>query len=85
MANLTVTVDDQVLRRARIKALEHGTSVNAVVGQYLERYAGTGETAEALRSFVGLASAVQASSGPDGRSWRREELYDRPVFRREQP
>lgn len=81
MANLTVTVDEQVLRRARIKALEHGTSVNAVVSRYLERYAGAAETTEALSAFVDLAGQVDASSGADGRSWRRDDVYDRAVLR----
>lgn len=80
MANLTVTVDDQVLRRARMKAIEQGTSVNAVVSQYLQRYAGVGETATALNDFLEIAGRVDAGSGPEGRSWRREDLYDRPVF-----
>lgn len=78
MANLTVTVDAQVLRRARIKALERGTSVNAVVSEYLERYAGAGATASALREFLELASSTSAGSGPAGRTWRRDDLYDRP-------
>lgn len=82
MANLTVTVDDQVLRRARIKAIEHGTSVNAVVSQYLQRYAGVGQTATALTEFLELADRVDAGSGPEGRSWRREDIYDRPVLRK---
>lgn len=81
MANLTVTVDDHVLRRARIKAIEHGTSVNAVVSQYLERYAGSSPTGAALEEFLELARHVAAGSGPEGRSWRREDVYDRPVFR----
>lgn len=81
MANLTVTVNDQVLRRARIRALEQGTSVNAVVSQYLERFAGMGATAEALSGFLELADRSTAASGPDGRTWRREELYDRPIVR----
>ncbi|HEY8868991.1 MAG TPA: hypothetical protein VIM30_06340 [Candidatus Limnocylindrales bacterium] len=81
MANLTVTVNDQVLKRARIKAIERGTSVNAVVSEYLERYAGAAQTAEALRRFAELAEQVSGSSGPDGRTWRREDLYDRPVLR----
>ena len=81
MANLTVTVPDQVLKRARIRAIEHGTSVNAVVSRYLERYAGTGETADALGEFIELVRRVDASSGPQGRSWRREDLYDGRVFR----
>ena len=38
--NLTITVDDDVLRRARIRALEQGTSVNAVLREFLESYAG---------------------------------------------
>jgi hypothetical protein len=80
MANLTVTVDDQILRRARVKAIEHGTSVNAVVSQYLERYAGAGQTATALSEFLELAGHVDAGSGPEGRSWRRDDIYDRPVF-----
>jgi len=82
MANLTVTVNDQILRRARVKAIESGTSVNAVVSQYLERYAGAGSTAAALNDFIELAGSVNAASGPDGRSWRREDIYDRPVCRK---
>lgn len=81
MANLTLNVDERVLRSARIRALEHGTSVNAVVGEYLERYAGAGATASALNEFLELAARTDASSGPDGRTWRREDLYDRPVLR----
>jgi hypothetical protein len=77
MANLTVTVDDQVLKRARIRALEQGTSVNVIVSEYLERFAGVGQTAEALRRFAQLAERASGRSGPEGRTWRREGLYDR--------
>lgn len=81
MANLTVTVDERVLRRARIRALEQGTSVNAVVGEYLERYAGESPTAAALEAFLELTADLEAGSGPGGRTWRREDLYDRPILR----
>jgi plasmid stability protein len=77
MANLTVTVDDQVLRRARIRALERGTSVNAVVSDYLANYAGADAAAAALEGFLALAERSQAGSGHAGRSWKRDELYDR--------
>jgi hypothetical protein len=79
MANLTVTVDERVLRRARIKAIERGTSVNALVSDYLERFAGSDETAAALRRFLDLAEGAGATSGSRGRSWRRDDLYDRAV------
>jgi len=81
MANLTLTIDAEVLRRARIRALERGTSVNAVVSEYLERFAGIGATATALAQFLELAERSHASSGPEGRTWRREDLYDRPILR----
>lgn len=81
MANLTVTVDEQVLKRARIKAIEQGTSVNALVSDYLARFAGMGATEEALAGFMAIARGIQAGSGPEGRTWRRDDLYDRPVVR----
>jgi hypothetical protein len=37
--NITVTVDDEVYKRARVKAAENLTSVSAVVKQFLEEYA----------------------------------------------
>ena len=81
MANLTVSIDEDVLRKARIRALEHKTSVNAIVRDYLERYAGVGPTAAALAGFLELAGASHASSGRDGRSWTREEIHERPDLR----
>ncbi len=35
MKNITVSVDDDTYRRARIKAAEHGTSVSALVKNFL--------------------------------------------------
>jgi plasmid stability protein len=35
MKNITVTVPDDVYRNARIRAAERGTSVSALVGDYL--------------------------------------------------
>lgn len=40
MARLTSKVDGGTLKRARIQALEEGTSVDAVLRGYLEEYAG---------------------------------------------
>jgi plasmid stability protein len=73
--NLTVTVDDEVLRRARVRALGQGTSVNAVLRQFLESYAGAEKEADARVRLVDLARASQASSRKAGRSWSREDLY----------
>ena len=81
MANLTIVVDENVLRRARKKAIDQGTSVNAVVGALLDQYAGPDGVAAALADFLELAAASGASSGEQGRAWTRGDLYDRPRVR----
>ena len=77
MANLTIVVDDRILRRARIRALEDGTSVNAVLRDYLAAYAGDTATREAREAYVGLAESATASSGPGGRTWTRDDAHER--------
>lgn len=81
MSNLTLTIDGDVLRRARIRALEEGTSVNAVVRRYLEGYAGTSPAAAAVGRFVERARSSSAGSGPRGRQWTRDEVHDRAALR----
>jgi Arc/MetJ family transcription regulator len=81
MANLTITIDDRLLKQARMRALEDGTSVNALLRAYLERYAGAGEADEALSGFARLAQRSTATSGPDGRTWTRDELHGRTRLR----
>lgn len=75
MANLTLTIDERLLKRARMRALEDGTSVNAVVREFLGRYVGEQPGAAGLRDFVAAARTSSAGSGPAGRSWRRDDLY----------
>ena len=80
--NLTITVDDEVVRRARIRALEQGTSVNALLRDFLVSYAGADEERDARSRLIDIARASSASSGDQGRSWSREELYEeRPGVR----
>ncbi len=77
MANLTIAIDDALLRRARIRALEQGTSVNEVLRDYLSSYADSGVESAARTAIAELALAATASSGPQGRSWTRDDLHDR--------
>ena len=76
MANLTITVDEGTLKQARMRALEEDTSVNAVLREYLEGYAGRRqERLEAGRRILEAASNSRASSVGKGLP-RREELYE---------
>jgi plasmid stability protein len=77
MANLTLTLDAELLKRARIRALERDTSVNALVREYLEKLAGQASEADAIRGLIELAQNSQSGSGPEGRTWTRDELHER--------
>jgi hypothetical protein len=77
MTNLTLTVDDDILRMARIKALELGTSVNALVREYLNQLAGRSTAAEGVAEFFAATKGAGAGSATQGRSWTRDELYER--------
>lgn len=74
MANLTLVIEEDVLLRARKRALDQGTSVNAVLRNYLEGYAGREESAAAMRAFIRRAASAKARS--KGR-WTRDELHER--------
>lgn len=76
MTNLTITVDEQVLKNARILALQEGTSVNAILRQHLERYAGKNQQYQrATQDILKIAKTSEASS--KGKRWTRDELYER--------
>jgi hypothetical protein len=77
MTNLTLTVDEDILRTARIKALELGTSVNALVREYLKQLAGRSTAAEGVAEFFVATKGAGAGGGIEGRSWSRDELYER--------
>lgn len=76
MKNITVTVDDETYRKARIKAAERDTSVSALVKQFLTELA----TEEArherlLRQERELRARITNFSASD--RLPRDELYDR--------
>lgn len=81
MTNLTITVDEGTLKRARMRALEEDTSVNAVLREYLEDYADRRqERREAGRRILEAARNSRASSRGRGLP-KREELYEERLGR----
>ena len=75
MSNLTITIDEETLKKARIRALTEGTSVNEVLHSFLESYAGVkAEQAAALREIIETARLSKSRSL--GKRWIRDELYE---------
>lgn len=81
MTNLTVTVDQDLVRRARARAAAQGRSLSAVVGEMLEQYAGRSEGAEVLKAIFAIADGSGAAVGEAGITWTRDQLYDRANLR----
>jgi hypothetical protein len=76
VANLTIKVDDALLRRARVKALQEGTSVNQVLVASLQAYSGVDPRTRGWQEFLDRAEE-QRVAVPGGRDWTRDDLYER--------
>jgi plasmid stability protein len=78
VANLTLAIDDAALKAARIRAVTEGTSVNALVRDFVVGYGrGDQRIAEAKRALLELANSAGAVIGLEGRAWTRNDLHDR--------
>lgn len=77
MTNLTLTVDETLLRKARILALERGTSVNALVRAFIENMVdeSTRRAERAANWRANLAESMIASTELTPRL-TRQETYD---------
>lgn len=73
--NLTIQLDDIVIRHARVAAARRGMSLSAFVAQQLTELAEADERYEQARA-VALDALAGANSGGSP-TWHREELYDR--------
>ena len=81
MKNITVSVPDDVYRRARIRAAEKGTSVSALVRDQLEKIAVEVSEFERLKRLQDqVIDSIDEFSAADRMS--RDEVHDRDALRR---
>lgn len=76
MTNVTLAIDDDLLRRARVKVIEEGTSVNEVVRDFLREHSGTASARFAAGRRLAALAREHATRG-GGRGWTRDDLHDR--------
>ena len=96
MRNITVSVDDETHRLARVHAAEHDTSVSALVRDYLRRLAsgdvaaasgGHNDASDAATQRRARLHAVIDAIAADGggllmsENLSRDELHDRHALR----
>jgi len=71
MKNVTIALDDETHRKARIHAAERGTSLSALVKRYLESLAAPGEEAAgpAGGREMPMSYAAPQPATPEGPPW----------------
>jgi plasmid stability protein len=76
MRNITVSLDDDLIRRAKVRAAQEDSSVSAVVRRFLEDYARTETEFERLREREKeLYAQIEHFDATDRLT--RDEVYDR--------
>ena len=71
--NVTLSVDEQLVARARKKAEALGKSLNQLIRDYLERLAGSDDPERSIEEFKRLSGRGHS------RGWRfdRDEIHER--------
>lgn len=73
--NVTVQLDDEVIRAAKVLAAKRGTSVSGLVAAELTRLVAEEERYE--EAWRRARKAMGDAAGRGGRRWQREELHER--------
>lgn len=77
--NVTLSIDDEIVERARDLARQRGTSLNQMVRDYLTQLAADRSPEELVAELERLWATSRGNSG--GERWTREEIHDRSKFR----
>jgi hypothetical protein len=73
MPNITISIDEELLKSGRKYAEKHQTSLNALIRKLLEDTVRL-QSDDWLEECFNLMDRAEANS--KGRRWQREELYD---------
>lgn len=70
--NVTLSIDEQVVERAREKLRAVGKSINQEIREHLQRIAGDEDLEADLEKFVKLSGLGDSK----GWKWNREDAYE---------
>jgi len=76
MANLTLKIDDSLLKKARRLASRRETSINAILRRSLEEFVSSDLSLQAaIKGLDSFYSRCKARVG--GKTWTRDEVHER--------
>ena len=73
MPNITISLNEDLLKSGRRYAEKHQTSVNALIRKFLEQTVRS-DSNDWIEECFSLMDWAKANSG--GRRWEREDVYD---------
>ena len=72
--NLTVQLDEETIRQAKVLAAAQGTSVSGLVARELEQLVAQNARYEDARRRA--IEVMEESARRGGRTWKRDDLYE---------
>ena len=76
MANITLKIDDDLLKKARQLAAERKTSFNAIIREKIEEFVSQDSKKE--KALMGLESFYTRCKSRIGmKNWTRDEIHER--------
>jgi hypothetical protein len=75
--NLTLSIEEETLQKARLVALEQGSSVNALIRQYLETLTENKSIRLRMASEELKEIYSQSTARIGVKEWTRDDLHDR--------
>lgn len=77
MSNITLSVDEETIKKVRKIAVDKNTTLTAMVREFLQSVAGS-DADEKKQAIKKLRKSFQGLSQDMGRrTWTRDELYER--------
>ena len=79
MSNLTISVDDHLIKQARVRAIQQGTSLSAKVREFLQVYVNGSDDAfkkqraDATASLMAAIDQASAQTHPDPKTASKPE------------
>ena len=76
MTNVTLSINEDDLKQARLQALQDGTSLNSIIRDFVKSYIGQTKRYQQVTSRL-LQHAESSTFELGNKTWTRDELYER--------
>lgn len=76
MTNVTLSIDEDDLKQARVQALQDGTSLNMLVREFVKSYIGQTKRYKQVTDRL-IRRAEESTFERSDKTWTRDDLYER--------